>query len=596
MGYISNTIDNVRRFFKGDKERVAYNIAKSNTNSPLSSTNYGMMSSYSYDSLSNYLELENDILGKYADYENMMMMPELSSGIDVYGDDSTAPDLYLKRSVWVTSTDRRIQKILDDLFQKTLRIDEDIWEMARTLCMYGSNFEEILITNDGVQGLNYMPVPTVRRIEGPRGELFGFIQDYRGRYGFNPKDLENLLKVRHGEIDNVSRDPFRYSTENPDSLPTVALEDVEVCHMRLKGGFRKSVYGSSVLEPGRDIWKRLVLLEDAAMIYRLQRAPERFAIYVDVGDIPAGEVVPHLKRIRQEYKKKKYIDPSSNKLNLKMEVLSPDDDFILPIRQGIEGAKVQTLTSPAWQAMDDINYFLDKLYAAIKIPKAFLGQPEGVVRSSLSQIDVRFCRTIMRIQREIINGLEKVCRIHLSALGIDPESVDFEVHMAAPSSVLELGQLEVKNAQAAFSAAMRANVSQYWILSKVFGMSDGEIQGIFKQQEDEMMRTFMIQAQAQLKMQAMMPQPTPGDVNAQMAQQQGEQPQYQMPQQSTQPMFSSYKYPFISNEQDLFEGNRLHEREIEAKFDTILKNNKEVRKTLHGLQGLLQDMKFRKVI
>ncbi len=758
MGYISNTVNNVRRFFAGDKEKVAYNIAKSSTRSPLSGhgPSQGLGNTFGYDALTNYMQMEDDIISKYADFESMNEGEIIASALDIYGDDSTASNLQLKRSVWVTSSDHRIQKILDDLFQKTLRIDEEIWEIARTLCMYGNcltgdakvlttsgeipikdivpgqivyihtlwgaksapvlntiksgtkkvyllktqtkeikssanhpflkfgtvqdgrhpmgpkyerlehlkvgdlivvskvtgpleissisyhdepicsieyigeedtydltigapehnfiangivvhnSYEEILITADGVRGLNYMPVPTVRRVEGQRGELFGFVQDFRGKFGFNPQDLESLLQTRQDNINEPDLVDQYGSTQNNN--PTVALEPFEIAHFRMKGSYRKSVYGSSVLEPARSIWRRMCLLEDAAMIYRLERAPERFAIYVDVGDIPAGEVLPYLKKVRQDNQKKKYIDPTSNKMNLKYEALAPLDNFYIPIRKGIEGAKVQTLTSPSWQSMEDLTWFQDKLFAAIKIPKAFLGQAEGAVRTSLASTDVRFCRTIMRVQRELINGLEKICRVHLAALGIDPGAVDFEVQMATPSSILELGQLEVRNAQAAFAAAMRANVSQYWILSKVFGMADGEIQGIMKQQEDEMTRNFMIQTKAQVQAQALMPQPPPMDpaqMAAMQAQQgaqpgqapaQGQPPAQQPAQPGQPPMFSSsmLHLPFMPiTEQELMNGSRRDEKQMENKMDEILRNNSGLKKTLSNLQGLIHDMKSR---
>lgn len=609
MGFISNTVNGVRKYFRNDKERVAFNVAKSATNSPISGDMHGFNEPYGNSALSEYLQLEADLLNKYADYESMNEDPIVAAAIEIYGDDATSRDLSLKRSVWVTSSDRRIQKILDDLFQKTLRIEEEIWEIARNLCQYGSSFEEILITGNGVEGLNFMPTPTIRRVEGNRGELYGFIQTFNGQKTFTPYDLQALLKTRQDLI-NPTSDAF---TQQHLQQNIVALEPFEVAHFRLKGSSgRKSVYGGSILEPARWIWKRLVLLQDAAMIYRLQRAPERFAYYVDIGDNLAQDARAELRKFKQEFKKKKYIDPTTNKMNLRMDLLDPLEDIFIPVRKGVEGAKVQVLTSPVWQTMEDVTYFQDQLYAGLKIPKAFLGQPEGAVRASLSSLDVRFCRTVMRVQQELINGLEKICRVHLAALNINPETIDFEVHLTPPSSILELGQMEVRNAQAAFAQSMGAFVSQHWILSKVFNMSDSEIQSIMKQQEDDQERMMQTQLRAQMQaqmMQAQMMQQAggapQGDPNAAQAPQtapQGPSPFASNPTAQPQ-LFSSY-FPSNMNgylkknitERELFRGNKTHEKEIENNLEEVLSTNKDLKRKLGKIQETLNDMKARGII
>jgi len=194
--------------------------------------------------------------------------------------------------------------------------------------------------------LNDMAPPTVRRIEGQRGELYGFVQDHRGRLGYNVEEFRQILANRNQAIkQQINNDG--YLTDKDAAQPVIALEDWEVVHWRLKGHY-KTIYGQSILEPARFIWKRLVLLEDAVLIYRLQSAPERFAIYVDVGDLPPAEALAYLGRVRQQQKKKKFINPSTNQLNLKFDAISPDEDFILPVRKGVEGTKVQPLTSPSW--------------------------------------------------------------------------------------------------------------------------------------------------------------------------------------------------------------------------------------------------------
>ena len=283
-----------------------------------------------------------------------------NSAIDIYADDATQVDALKNRTVWVDSPDQTVQTILEDLFHRRLRIDEEIWEMARTLVKYGNDYEELLVTGDGVVGLNFLPPPTMRRIEGRRGELFGFVQDFKGRFGYSPDEFKQLLTQR---LAGANQAHEKYA----------ALEDWEVAHLRLRSKHRRSIYGYSVLESSRWIWKRLMLLEDAAMVYRLQRAPQRYAFYIDVGDLPPKEAFAFLHKVRQQYKKTKFYNPTTGKLDLKFNPLSQDDDFFVPVRKGVQQTKIEVVGSPSWQHMEDIEYFKLKLYAAIKVPKVYLG-------------------------------------------------------------------------------------------------------------------------------------------------------------------------------------------------------------------------------
>jgi hypothetical protein len=459
----------------------------------LPQSGYDLLQAYGYDVLGDYLRLEQDLLSRYVDYEEMDDYPEIAAAVDIFADDSTQPDTQINRTVWVTSPDKNIQNALNELFQKRLRIDEEIWEIARTLVKYGNDYEEVLVTPQGVMGLNFLPPPTVRRIEGPRGELFGFIQDFQGRFGYSPEEFKNVLARRTAALQGRGQDSYGMQMD-----PTLnALEDWEVVHFRLRGKHRRSIYGFSALEAARWIFKRLILLEDSAIIYRLQRAPERFAFYVDVGDLPPAEALAYVNRVRQQYKKRKYVNPSTGKLDLKFDPLSQDEDFFLPSRQGQDGTRVDVLAGPQWQHMEDIEYFQNKLFSAMKIPKAYLAQDENTARAVLSTEDVRFARSVLRIQRELQNGLRKVARIHLAAIGLDPHKADYDIHMTVPSSIFELAQLEVRNARADLAGRMKEFMPFYWIYKRIFSLSDDEIQVLTKQREEDVLNEALWGAKAE---------------------------------------------------------------------------------------------------
>ena len=499
-----------------------------------------------------------------------------NSALDIYADDASQPDTSIKRSVWVTSSDQTLQTNLDDLFHKQLRMDEEIWEITRSLCKYGSDFEEMLINENGVVGLNFLPAPTVRRIEGPRGELHGFVQDFKGRTGYSPQEFQQMLSRRSTAIRSIATGGA--AAGNMDKV--AAFEPWECVHFRLRGKSRRSVYGSSVLEGSRWIWKRLLLLEDAAMIFRLQRAPERFAFYVDVGDLPPAEALAFVNKVRQQHKKKKFVNPSSGRMDMKFEPLSPDDDFYVPVRKGVEGTRIEVLGGPAWQSVDDILYFENKMFAALKVPKAYMAQDESSGRAVLSSQDVRFARTTLRVQRELRNGLKKVARTHLAAIKIDPAKVDFEINMTVPSAIFELAQLEVRNARADLASRMREQVSLHWILRNVYQMSDSDIEIVIAERTEDMRRDGATQAEVEKMSALAQAAGQREDVVGDGGMQRLTKRLNALPAAARKPI----------NEKELFRGNRESEKRAADKLDRLLTQNASLAQEVKQVGGLLRDL------
>lgn len=578
-----------------DKEQVVLNLAKGGTNSGYPQTGFDLLQAYGQDILSDYLKLEHDLMARFVDYEEMDDYPELASAIDIYADDATQTESLQNKVVWIDSPDKTVQMILEDLLWKRLRIDEEVWEITRTLVKYGNDYEELLVTGDGLVGLNFLPPPTMRRIEGRRGELFGFVQDYKGRFGYSPEEFKQLLTQRA-------------AGGNSPHNKYAALEDWEVSHFRLRSKHRRSIYGYSVLEPARWIWKRLMLLEDAAMVYRLQRAPQRYAFYIDVGDMPPKEAMGFLHKMRQQYKKTKFYNPQTGKLDLKYNPLSQDEDFFVPVRKGVQATKIDVVGSPSWQHMEDIEYFKLKLYAAIKVPKVYLGSEAPRAKGVLSQEDVRFARTVLRVQREVRNGIKKMCRVHLAALGINPSQVDFEVYMTTPSSIFELAQLEVRNAKADFAGRMSQFVSLHWILQKVFGLSEEEIEYIIKERHQEQLADAEVQAKS---MGLTMDVQNTAALQQQAASTAVQQQQMATAQPNTQAaedlrkhmrakgtlssmwpqMRHNLGYRPIS-EQELFHGNREHEKLVGDNLEKILESNTSLARRLAELGQLVNELKM----
>ena len=987
MGAVQNVIDRLRGAFIADKERGGELLAKGSTSPTYPDSGYDLLQAYGYDALSDYLRLEHDLMSRYVDYEEMDDYPEIASSIDIYADDASQPDTQLQRTVWVSSKDKTLQGVLDDLFHKRLRLDEEIWEIVRSLVKYGNDYEEMLVTKDGVVGLNFLPAPTVRRVEGPRGELYGFVQDFKGRFGYSPQEFQKILAQRTNAIQQ-SVQPG--SARSPGGLlqSVSALEPWEVAHFRLRGKHRRSIYGYSVLEPARWIWKRLMLLEDAAMIYRLQRAPERYAFYVDVGDLPPAEALAFVNKIRQQHKKKRFVNPSTGKLDLKFEPLpvshdtpiplldgrtltieqmaqehesgekhwvysidresgkvvpgevswvgktrengralrltfddggtavmapdhpvmlrtgeyreaellqvgdrvkplyrkvsshakgdgldgyelvfdpalsgyrythravsdalgvresveqvthhedfdrlnndprnlvgmwredhtalhaelghlggkrvtelrktdkaldarlraassrnilafntspersaltartnrerdqagivrqynesplhaehdavraekkrafwadegraakareamshtyptefvegvrglvesgeaetaeqvvrcvnagpllrvvrqanpgkpirkvhrhlmlkvyrsegyddfadfkraangnhkivaieevdpcdhycmmverwhnfaltlrgedgdpmyrsgvfvknSQDDDFWVPVRKGVEGTRIEVLGGPSWQHMDDVQYFQTKLFTAVKVPKAYLAQDDNTARAVLSSEDVRFARSVLRVQREVRNGLRKVTRTHLAALNIDSYASEYNIHMTVPSAIFELAQLEVRNARADLASRMREHVSLRWVLENVYQLSDEDIKLIIDERSEDVIREGKAQAEVE-KLSAMAQASAEKGAGGGAPGAPGESLVHPSGVRLLERKLDALprKLKGAISERELLHGNREAEKRASGKLDRILQSNDQNTRRLKESIALLRDV------
>lgn len=434
--------------------------------------------------LSDYLKLDFDLMSRYVDYEDMDDYPVISTAYDIYADDSCQFDLLKNSTVWCESSMNEIKNLINDLLYNRLDIEQNIWELTRNLVKYGNDFEELVITSRGVEKMLYIPTPTMRRVEH-KGNLFGFVQDITGQASL---DYSVIMKLLQQELTR----PEDFNLGN-----IILFYPYEVIHFRLLSKFRSSLYGFGIGEPARWLFKRLVLLQDAMLLHKLTRATSRLAFYIDVGDVNFVDAMKYVDMVRQAYKRKKFVDPSTGKLDMRYNPLADDEDFFIPIINGRESTRIEQVSGLDYQNIDVVEYFDKLIYSALKIPKSYLSFDEDVKgKAVLSMEDIRFARTIMRIQREIRNGLSRIAELHLVILGIDPNSVDYDIVMTTPSSILELAQLEAMKAKMDFASSIGEYVSEYWIFSKLFGFNDEQIAKIYKQKEDELYLKQVIEFEA----------------------------------------------------------------------------------------------------
>lgn len=272
MSIAGNTLDLIRSVFRRDNTNAGSVSLVRNQNG-YSAYNFGPdamglgpASSEMSQQVSESVRLDQDLMSRYSDYESMDEYPELGSALDLYADDATQIDVTTGKSIWVEAEDATIERVLTETFEKNLRVEEDIWEIARNLCKYGNNFEEIVVLDGmGVSNLVNIPTPATRRIEDAAGILHGFIYDPSMSFNVGTKEFFELLRQREASI-----------SEMRNNTKMSAFEPWELVHFRLRGKNRNDLYGSSILEPARWVWKRLSMLEDAMLMYKLTRSPQRF--------------------------------------------------------------------------------------------------------------------------------------------------------------------------------------------------------------------------------------------------------------------------------------------------------------------------------
>jgi hypothetical protein len=391
----------------------------------------------------------------FTDYEAMDMDPILASALDIYADEATVQNSD-GDTLTISSPNAEIQKVLRNLFYDILNIDYNLWPWIRNACKYGDFFLHLDIEED-IGIVNVVPLSSyeIRREEGYDPE--------------NPYAYRFVLEGTHMSYASTQRQPMQ------------TFENFEIAHFRLLSDTNFLPYGKSMIEPARKIYKQLALMEDAMLIQRIMRAPERRIFKIDVGNIPPAEVDNHMNQIIGKMKKIPYIDDKTGEYNLKFNMENMMEDYYLPVRGSESGTEIDTLAGLTNDGqIEDIDYLRNKMMAALKIPKAFLGYDEGVEgKATLAAEDVRFARTVERIQKIFVSELTKIAIVHLYSQGFtDDDLVDFTLKLENPSLIYKKQLVELLESQIGLAGNMKESMmfSEQWIYENVFNMSAQEWQ------------------------------------------------------------------------------------------------------------------------
>ena len=401
------------------------------------------------------------------DYESMEYTPEISAALDIYSEESTTvnEDGYMLQ---IYSESKRIKAVLADLFNNTLDVNTNLPMWTRNTCKYGDNFIYLKLDPEkGIVGCQQLP-----NIEIERHEV-----------GTSDKSNVDITK---GEDKKALT--FRWQNKG------MVFQSWEIAHFRLLGDDRKLPYGTSMLEKARRIWKQLLLSEDAMMIYRTSRAPERRIFKVFVGNMDDNDVEAYVNRVADKFKRQQVVDSKSGNVDLRFNQMAVDQDYFVPVRDPASPSPIETL--PGAQNLSeiaDIEYIQKKLLTALRVPKAFLGFEEVVGDGkNLSLQDIRFARTINRIQKSMVSELNKVAIIHLFLLGFEDEISNFTLGLTNPSTQADLLKIDVWKEKVLLYKDLVSDpgngiqaVSSTWAKKHIFGFSDEEIRVDLMQQRLE---------------------------------------------------------------------------------------------------------------
>ena len=441
-------------------------------------------------------QLELNRRRRYKDYEEMDEYPEIGAAFDIYADDSTQRGLRGER--WAVKSDNDMVVDEVETFFDTIRLDKLLWDIIRNTVKYGDCFTELILDvnkpQEGVKKIKILNPNWILRVENEFGYLKKFLQE-----------IPNMESLQYAEVgqSNVNR-PVKY----------IELDKNQIVHFRLHTSDPIFYpYGKSIAALCHRVFRSLKMMEDAMMIYRLSRAPERRIFYVDTGNLPTSKAEMFIERLKQKFKKEKFYNSPKGTVDSRYNPMSMDEDFFVPTKNG-RGTKIETLPGATnLGEIEDVRYYRDKLLAGLKIPKDYIVEKEQSPerKANLSQLDVKFARTIQRVQIDVETGLENMAKRHLQLRGF-PASVikNLKIKLPEPSDMSEKRKLDVDEQKTRVIQAVQGlNLfSKESIYREFYDMTEDEIRRMKSEIEGE-------QQQEQQDQQAMGAGPGPGEAGGQ---------------------------------------------------------------------------------
>ncbi len=453
----------------GELENNSFQSRYSSIHSTSPTSLYGQQATYNYQQLRPQL---------YSEYDVMDTDAIIASTLDILSEESTLKN-DMGEVLHIKSSDENIQKILYNLFYDVLNIEFNLSWWIRNACKYGDFFLKLEISEKyGV----YNAIPfTAFSIE----RQDGYDEDHpmSTRFKYNP---DGLASGTNGY----------FSTPGTNDENAIYFDNYEMAHFRLLSDINYLPYGRSYLEPARKLFKQYTLMEDAMLVHRIVRAPEKRIFYMNVGGIAPAEVENFIQKAIGKIKKTPYVDPQTGQYNLKYNMQNLMEDFYIPMRNGDTTTKIDTLGGLQYDGINDVEYLRDKLFAALRVPKAFLGYDENLTgKAVLAAEDIRFARTVEKIQRIMVSELYKIAFIHLYTQGYTQEQlVNFELSLTTPSIIYDQERVALLKEKVELMQSMTDSklFSSDWIYENIFHLSVEEYEEIRDLTVEDAKRNFRL--------------------------------------------------------------------------------------------------------
>jgi hypothetical protein len=412
---------------------------------------------YNVNNVYNYQTLRVQL---YTDYESMDTDAIVASALDILADECTLKNEH-GEMLHIRSSDENIQRILYNLFYDVLNIEFNLWSWARNMCKYGDFYLKLEIAEKfGVYNVIPFSAYSIIREEGTNPKNPTYV-----RFKYDPTSVSGIT---------TPQTQYALGTATSD----IYFENYEMAHFRLISDVNYLPYGRSYLEPGRKIFKQMILMEDAMLIHRIVRAPEKRIFYMNVGAIPPNEVEAFMQKTVQKLKKVPYVDPTTGQYNLKYNMMNMMEDFYIPVRGNDQSTRIDTAKGLEYNGIEDVAYLRDKLFAALKIPKAFMGYEKDLTgKATLAAEDIRFARTVERIQRILLSELTKIALVHLYSQGYDGEALtNFDLSLTTPSIIYDQERVNLMKEKVDLASTIMENslLPTDWIYDNLFHFSEDQ--------------------------------------------------------------------------------------------------------------------------
>ena len=414
---------------------------------------------YGYQSSFNYQTLRPTL---YSEYDSMDTDAIIASALDILADESTLRN-DMGEVLQIRSSDEDVQKILYNLFYDVLNVEFNLWPWIRNMLKYGDFFLKLEIAEKfGVYNVIPYNAFHIERQDG-------YDKDHPNsvRFRFDPDGISSPSDYGYYNVPNAG-----------NQANAIFFDNYEMSHFRLLTDTNFLPYGRSYLEPARKLFKQYTMMEDAMLIHRIVRAPEKRIFYINVGNIAPAEVENFMQKTISKMKRTPYIDQQTGDYNLKYNMQNLLEDFYIPIRGNDQATKIDNLAGLQWQGIEDVTYLRDKLFAALKVPKAFMGYEKDLTgKATLAAEDIRFARTIERIQRIVVSELTKIALVHLYSQGYRDESMtNFELSLTTPSIIYDQERIALMKEKVDLAAQMMENkiLPTDWIYENLFHLSEDQ--------------------------------------------------------------------------------------------------------------------------